>query len=218
MEAKLSLGNVGRTVQQVSTVVEAKGTSIWTPVACEPTTASDREAVPFRRLLAQLERGYGREGEGRRSPQIPSPAGGTNAAAKRPMTRVLVVDDVPAVQELLREYLESEGYMVEVAGNGSDALRRLPEVRPDVVLLDILMPGLSGISVLKQIRATYPGVRVIMVSGIGEEQTSKDALALGAVDYVTKPIDFSYLGWALETCLLLPPLLPERYPEGATDP
>ncbi len=222
---KLLLGGVALMISQlslakgastVSTVVEEARTFTWTQVARESN--DDEEAVPLSHLLAQLERGYGGEGEGSRSPRVPSPAGETKPAAKRPVAHVLVVDDVPAVQELLRDYLESEGYMVEVAGNGSDALLRLSEVRSDVVLLDILMPGLSGISVLKQIRAMYPGVQVIMVTGIGEEQTGKEALALGAADYVTKPIDFSYLGWALETCLLMRPLLPECYPGGETDP
>ena len=123
-------------------------------------------------------------------------------------TRLMVIDDLAEIRELLRDYLESKGYAVETAENAADALIRLGQFRPRVILLDILMPGLSGISALERIRRLHPEVEVIMVTGIGDEETAKRALAMGAFDYVSKPIDFAYLMSAIETCLLMRPLPP----------
>ena len=123
--------------------------------------------------------------------------------------RVMVIDDIADIRDLLRDYLQSEGYTVQALGDAADALSRLSEFRPQVILLDILMPGLSGTSALQRFRATHPDVQVIMVAGIGDVEVAKRTLSLGAFDYVTKPIDFAYLKWALETCLLLRPLLPK---------
>lgn len=135
------------------------------------------------------------------------PGESTKPAPEVPGARVMVIDDIADIQNLLRDFLESEGYTVEAFGDAADALIRLAEFRPHVILLDILMPGLSGISALQRIRAKYPDVEVIMVTGVGDEQVAKQALGLGAFDYVTKPIDFTYLKWALETCLLMPPFV-----------
>ncbi|MBI2544509.1 MAG: response regulator [Candidatus Rokubacteria bacterium] len=117
--------------------------------------------------------------------------------------RIMVVDDMADVRELLSDFLVEEGYTVEAFGNASDALLRLDEFRPRVILLDILMPGLSGLSVLEQIRATNPEVGIIMVTGIGDDTVARQTLALGAFDYVTKPIDFDYLKRTVETFLLM---------------
>jgi CheY-like chemotaxis protein len=116
--------------------------------------------------------------------------------------RIMVVDDRADVRELLGDYLESEGYTVDALGDATEALRRLAEFRPGVVLLDIRMPGLSGLSALQEIRAHRRDVGVIMVTGVGERTIAERSLALGAFDYVTKPIDFGYLMWSIETYFL----------------
>ena len=113
--------------------------------------------------------------------------------------RIMVVDDRADVRELLRDYLESEGYTVDALGDATEALKRLAEFRPGVVLLDIRMPGLSGLSILREIRAQHREVGVIMVTGVGDRTIAEESLALGAFDYVTKPIDFAYLLWSIET-------------------
>lgn len=159
-------------------------------------------------MASQLAAESQGEHQGPRSPEA-LPVGRAKPAPEVSPVRVMVVDDVAAVRELLRDYLESEGYTVEAVGDARDALLRLSEFRPHVMLLDILMPGLSGITALEQIRASHPEVEVIMVTGVGDEAIARRALALGAFDYVTKPIDFAYLTWALETCLLMWPLLPD---------
>ena len=117
--------------------------------------------------------------------------------------RILVVDDMADVRELLSDFLEEEGYTVEAFGNATDALLRLDEFRPRVILLDILLPGLSGLSALEQIRATNPDVGIIMVTANGDEAIARRTLVRGAFDYVTKPIDFDYLKRTLETFLLM---------------
>lgn len=121
----------------------------------------------------------------------------------------MVVDDMPDVRELLRDYLELEGYVVEALGNASDALARLAEFRPRLILLDIFMPGLSGLSAIEPIRSRDPEVGIIMVTGNGDDAIAKQTLALGAFDYVSKPIDFAYLTRSIETFLLMRALLPE---------
>jgi DNA-binding response OmpR family regulator len=107
--------------------------------------------------------------------------------------RILVVDDEPDVREVLAEYLEQRGFEVLRVGSGEEALEDVRRSRPDTVLLDIAMPGLSGVETLREIRAASADTRVIMVSGIDDVETARRTLALGAADYVPKPVDFGYL-------------------------
>ena len=99
---------------------------------------------------------------------------------------IMVVDDEQEILRLLKRILESEGYDVALAPNGSSALVLLEEHRPDLVILDIMMPGLNGLQVLDLIRQ-HSNVPVIMLTGRCEVTTLHDALALGADDYVRKP-------------------------------
>jgi len=130
------------------------------------------------------------------------PGAETNPAPAVSGTRVMIVEDRADIRNLLRDYLELEGYAVEAWGNATDALDRLAEFRPRIVLLDILMPGLSGISALRQIRARGPEIGIIMVTGNGDEDVAKQTLTLGAFDYITKPVDFDYLKRTIETFLV----------------
>jgi len=103
---------------------------------------------------------------------------------KRP--RIMVVDDEQAILSLLKHTLEPEGYEVVVAADGRSALALLQEHRPDLVLLDIMMPGLDGFQTLDLIRQRS-NVPVIMLTARGEVTTVRDALGLGADDYIRKP-------------------------------
>ena len=127
----------------------------------------------------------------------------TDAGRESARARIMVVDDMPDVQEFLRDFLEEEGYAVEAFGNATDALQRLDEFRPGVILLDILLPGLSGLAALEQLRVTNPEVGIIMVTGIGDDAIARKTLAQGAFDYIAKPIDLDYLKRSLETFLLV---------------
>jgi DNA-binding response OmpR family regulator len=118
---------------------------------------------------------------------------------------VLVVDDDPDVGSTLLEVLDELGYAGRWVADGASALRALVQAPPDVVLLDILMPGLSGLDALRSIRALVPDVPVIMVSGAADEQLGRRALAHGAFDYVVKPVDLRYLAGAIEIALLTRP-------------
>lgn len=103
---------------------------------------------------------------------------------KRPL--ILAVDDQELVLKLLRVSLSLEGYHVVTASNGMSALELLEEYEPELVILDIMMPGLDGFQVLDLIRQRC-NVPVIMLTAKREETTLRDALVLGADDYVTKP-------------------------------
>ncbi len=99
---------------------------------------------------------------------------------------VLVVEDEPSFAEALTLGLSREGFTVTVSSDGADALRRFDEVNPDIVLLDVMLPTLSGIDVCREIR-TKSKVPIIMVSAKGEELDAVVGLEVGADDYVTKP-------------------------------
>jgi two-component system, chemotaxis family, protein-glutamate methylesterase/glutaminase len=105
--------------------------------------------------------------------------------------RVLIVDDSAVVRRLLSEVLASDPELeiAGTAGNGSLALARIPEVKPDLITLDIEMPGMDGLTTITEIRRQYPKLPVIMFSNLTERGASAtlDALARGASDYVTKP-------------------------------
>ena len=115
------------------------------------------------------------------------------------MKRILVVDDEIIIRNLLKEFLSRKGYAVYTAPDGRAAIAEVKEIRPHIVLLDIMMPGMGGIDTLKEIRKIDPRVGVIMVTAIADEELGKRAIALGACDYITKPVNFDYL----ETVLMV---------------
>lgn len=115
---------------------------------------------------------------------------------------ILIVDDEPDIRELVREILDEEGYSVEVAENGESARRARRTRRPDLVLLDIWMPDIDGISLLKEWRESggLPGP-VIMMSGHGTVETAVEATRLGAWDFIEKPISLAKLLVTVERAL-----------------
>jgi DNA-binding response OmpR family regulator len=100
--------------------------------------------------------------------------------------RVLVVDDDETVRDVVRRYLEAGGYDVEVAGDGMTGLRVFGEWRPDLVVLDVMMPGINGLEVCRRLRQAGQ-VPVVLLTALGEEEDRIAGLTLGADDYVTKP-------------------------------
>jgi DNA-binding response OmpR family regulator len=111
--------------------------------------------------------------------------------------RVLVVDDDPATVELLQEFLVGKGYEVSTAGDGAEALRKVKEERPHLLLLDIQMPKMDGLEVLRRLREIDKEVSVIMVTAANEEAIARQAMELGAFDYIVKPLDLPYLEQSL---------------------
>ncbi|MER5936264.1 response regulator transcription factor [Streptomyces sp. NPDC001928] len=109
--------------------------------------------------------------------QQPSPQAGA---------RILVVDDDPTVAEIVSGYLDRAGYVVDRAGDGPDALARAAAHWPDLVVLDLMLPGMDGLEVCRRIRGRGP-VPVIMLTARGDEDDRILGLEVGADDYVTKP-------------------------------
>lgn len=132
----------------------------------------------------------------------PGPAP-VSAAREAPSGRVLVVDDDPAMREMLSEFATLKGYTVQSVSSGADALRAVVEDPPDVVLLDIEMPGLTGADALIAIQAVAPAVKVIMVSGTSDAALAQRTLARGAFDYATKPVDLEHLAQSVETAVMM---------------
>jgi DNA-binding response OmpR family regulator len=106
--------------------------------------------------------------------------------------KILIVDDSAELTLLLQKALSREGYQVEVADNGLEGLRQAHDLRPDLVLLDIMMPGMSGFDMLSRLRE-FSTVPVIMLTALGEAQKKIHGLDKGADDYVTKPFNMDEL-------------------------
>jgi DNA-binding response OmpR family regulator len=101
--------------------------------------------------------------------------------------RVLVVDDDPIVSDVVRRYLEQDGCRVRLARDGGAALAAVAEQEPDLVVLDLMMPGIDGLEVCRRLRRDRPGLPVVMLTALGEEADRVAGLEVGADDYVTKP-------------------------------
>jgi DNA-binding response OmpR family regulator len=101
--------------------------------------------------------------------------------------RVLVVDDDPTVSDVVRRYLERVGLAVTLAADGHAALRAYEAERPDLVVLDLMLPGLDGLEVCRRLRSRSNEVPIVMLTALGEEADRVLGLQLGADDYVTKP-------------------------------
>ncbi len=102
-------------------------------------------------------------------------------------TRLLVIDDAPSVLKALRDTLEAHGYEVYEAINGEEALIRYREVKPDVVLMDILMPEMDGLSATKCIMGYDQNAKVIVLTAMGKRGLEKDCIEAGASDFIMKP-------------------------------
>jgi DNA-binding NtrC family response regulator len=109
------------------------------------------------------------------------------------MKTILIVDDERDFCTLLSDSLSMEGYRVLTAHNGRKALERVAKETPDLVFLDIKMPGMNGIEVLKRIKKVKEETPVIILTAYGTLETARKAMKLGADDYVTKPVDHSLL-------------------------
>jgi two-component system phosphate regulon response regulator PhoB len=102
---------------------------------------------------------------------------------------ILIVDDLLTLRQSVRILLERQGYAVEEAADGREALQKIAESRPDLVLLDVMMPGMNGVKVLGQIEAdgTLQGMPIIVLTAVADRWQARKYLAMGATDYLLKP-------------------------------
>jgi len=121
-----------------------------------------------------------------------------NLMAEHP-SRLLVVDDDASVLAVVERFVSRLGFEVVFRSNGEDALACLTSVKPDAVLVDLQMPGIGGIDVLRAVRATNPDCQVILMTGNATLDTAIEAVKAGALDYLTKPFDFDRLRGLLVT-------------------
>lgn len=115
------------------------------------------------------------------------------------MGKILVVDDEIEVCKALKEFLSIKGYETFTAQSGKEALSIVAAENPHIVLLDIIMPGMSGIETLEAIKKTAPATGVVMITAVTDEALGNQALKIGADDFITKPVDLDYL----ETVLMV---------------
>ncbi len=121
---------------------------------------------------------------------------------QRLRTKVLIVDDEEPVRSILKRFLIGRGYQVETAGGGIEGVEKAESFGPSFILLDINMPDLDGLEVLKSVKKRLPQVAVIMITGVQEELVAQEAIRQGAYDYITKPFSLDYLEKALLVKLL----------------
>jgi len=116
------------------------------------------------------------------------------AETKGKDAKVLIVDDDKSVRNFLERFLKQKGYLwVWSVTTGKEALEIIQKDGIKLVLLDIKLPGMDGIEVLRKIKEISKDTDVIMITGFPEEATAKEALKLGAYDYIMKPFDLAYL-------------------------
>lgn len=119
---------------------------------------------------------------------------------------IMLVDDEPNLRELLRQMLELGGFDVVEAEDGLEALEKLEMVAPDVMILDVMMPNLDGVSLCKKLRAgtDFAGLPIIMVSGKTQHKAVQEGLAAGANQYLCKPITVQELLQSVQSVLPAP--------------
>ena len=126
----------------------------------------------------------------------------TEPDAQEPTT-ILVVDDDPSVRRFLKSALRKKGHRVVAAATGQEAVPMVFHQQVDIVLIDVKMPGLSGTQTLRHLLEVDPSLAVIMLTGYGSIATAREAMRLGAYDYLTKPFDPAYLEEAIADSLHL---------------
>ncbi|MBI3307651.1 MAG: response regulator [Candidatus Omnitrophica bacterium] len=107
--------------------------------------------------------------------------------------KILIIDDEEDVRLFLEDFLTERDLIVFGAGTGEEGLQIMEKENPDIVLLDVMMPGMDGLEVLEKVRKDYPKTHVIMITALNDESRIAKAKKLGAVNYILKPFSLGYL-------------------------
>ena len=107
--------------------------------------------------------------------------------------KLLIVDDEAEICDFLKSFFEERNYEVKTASSGQAALQAVDQYKPQVVLLDIKMPGMDGVQTLGNLKKKYPRIKVIMVTALETRDKIEECLRLGADNYITKPLSLEYL-------------------------
>ncbi|HET9557507.1 MAG TPA: response regulator, partial [Actinomycetota bacterium] len=110
-----------------------------------------------------------------------------------PVSRLLMIDDEPGIRKLVSRALSSAGFEVDCAADGRSGLEMAMQGRHELVVLDLMLPGLDGVNVLRNLMAKRPGQRVLILSAVGDVTSKVRCLELGAADYVAKPFEVAEL-------------------------
>lgn len=121
---------------------------------------------------------------------------GETLIVDRQRKTLLIVDDEPKICEMLSRFFSSRGFRIVTATSGQRAIEILTHEPPDYLLLDIRMPDVSGLDVLKMAKSYCPNVKVVMVTAIDDQEVADTAFRLGATDYITKPFELDETSWA----------------------
>jgi CheY-like chemotaxis protein len=157
------------------------------------------KGLPLDQLINAVERAIVQSEK--RSTLMPSVSLGRQVGPEEP-AKILVVDDDPIVRDLLTDFLSRRGYRILAAHDGPAALSLVDE-QPRLVLLDIYLPGMDGVKVLREIRAKRYTGGVIVLSGCQEEKLLEELLNMGAVEFMAKPFDLERLALAVQVGLVL---------------
>ncbi len=156
-------------------------------------------------LVDAMERTLQQSAQAAASAQATAPGGAPQAApvAAGDGDFILVVDDEPQIRDLLKRFLTLRGYKVRVASDGQQALTMVEQEAPQLIVLDVYMPGINGVEVLRQLRRKKFTGGVILLTGSQDDKLLQEALDLGSVDVMGKPVDLERLALAIQVgCIL----------------
>jgi DNA-binding response OmpR family regulator len=156
-------------------------------------------------LVEAMERTLQQTAQAASPAQAAAPGGAPRAApvAAGDGDFILVVDDEPQIRDLLKRFLTLRGYKVRVASDGQQALTMVEQEAPQLIVLDVYMPGINGVEVLRQLRRRKFTGGVILLTGSQDDKLLQEALDLGSVDVMGKPVDLERLALAIQVgCIL----------------